>query len=105
LLANRNRILRPAKALVSGLAMVFLLFASTLAVSPSLHHFFHHDSGSDTHSCLVTLLANGQVVSADGFVAVAFFVPAMLFLASPEAPSPSPERDLRLPAGRAPPLV
>jgi hypothetical protein len=102
---KQNRFLRQAKGPISGLAMVLLLFSSALAASPSLHHFFHSDSDSPAHTCLVTMLAHGQVLSSEAGVAVALVVAAVLVLVVLETSVPLSERDLRLPAGRAPPLV
>jgi hypothetical protein len=104
MLLQPNRFARQAKAGICGLAMVLLLFSLALAASPALHHYFHSDSNSPAHTCLATLLAHGRVLSSEASVAVAFVVLAILLLVVFKAPVPPCERDLRLPAGRAPPL-
>ena len=85
--------------------MVLFLFSLALAVSPSLHHFFHHDSDSPEHTCIVTIIASGQVLSTHETGALPIAVCVLFVLVVPEFLLPNLERDLRLPIGRAPPLV
>ena len=100
-----NKRARLAKAFVCVLAVVQLLFSSLLALNPSLHKAFHHDSNSPGHECLATLLANGQAHQAvDNRIVAAS--PLVFLVAQLLEPSlHDVQRDLLLPTGRAPPLV
>jgi hypothetical protein len=103
--AQRNRLIRAARAIICVLAAGHLLFASALAASPELHKRVHQDADSAGHDCFVTLLSHGQIISGDAVVALVTGAILLLFLTSVVPPLPSGRRDLLLPAGRAPPLV
>lgn len=47
------------RALVGAVAVGFLLSLAA-AVSPGLHHHFHHDAGQPGHACLATSLQSGK---------------------------------------------
>jgi hypothetical protein len=97
--------MRRAKAHISGLALVLFLFSLALTLSPSLHHFFHHDSDSAGHTCIVTIIASGQVLSTHATSELPILVCALLLLVVSDFLLPYHERDLRFPIGRAPPLA
>ena len=97
--------IRLARALVCLWAIGQLLFSTALAASPSLHKFFHHDSDSPSHECLATVIAQGQMHSSPGPLIVLALPVVFLVLVIFEPLLPQSQRDLRLPAGRAPPLV
>jgi hypothetical protein len=96
---------RLAKSALCVLAVAQLLFSSILSSSPWLHKVVHHDSDSPSHHCLATLMANGQVDQADANP-VLTATPVVFLVAQTIEPLLSEsQRDLRLPSGRAPPLV
>ena len=76
-----------------------------MEASPSLHKFIHHDADSAEHSCVVTMLAAGQVLSTGAPDVLPVLACAVFVLVVIEFLRPLFERDLRLPVGRAPPLV
>ena len=76
-----------------------------MEASPSLHKLIHHDADSAEHSCIATMLASGHVVSAGAPDVLPILAGAVFVLVLLESVRPHIERDLRLPVGRAPPLV
>jgi hypothetical protein len=103
--SQKNKLKWSAKALFCVLAMGSLLLATAMEASPALHKLIHRDADSKGHSCAATTLARGQVLSAGApnvlsILAGVVFVSVILEFFRPQF-----ERDLRLPVGRAPPLV
>ena len=76
-----------------------------MAACPSLHKLVHRDADSADHTCIATMLASGQVLSTGAPDALPIFACAVFVLVLVEILRPHFERDLRLPVGRAPPLV
>jgi hypothetical protein len=96
---------RVAKSFVAGLLAVLLLAFGVLAASGSLHHSRHHDSAADASSCVICLLAQGQIdlPEASPVVATTVFHPLCgLLAASAGVPC---SLDFLLPPGRAPPRL
>ncbi len=85
-------------------ALALFVWLNLLAVSPQLHEFIHgHAAATTQHQCAATLLAKGQVTSADPVVVVE--APPLLSLSAVSTQAPvwvSP--DGRLAPSRAPPL-
>ncbi|HVM50751.1 MAG TPA: hypothetical protein VMU04_22175 [Candidatus Acidoferrum sp.] len=93
-----------------GLAVVWPMLALwlgtfSLTVFPELHHWLHEDSGSATHTCLITQLQHHPLLV--GFAPV---------IAPAPVPTPTdgllpfevrfiPTGDCRLSPSRAPPLI
>ena len=50
-----------APKIVSLLLAAMLLWATVLAVCPSLHELIHHDADDEHHDCAVTMLLAGQL--------------------------------------------
>jgi uncharacterized protein (DUF2062 family) len=100
-----NKLKWSAKALLCFLAISSLLLAIAMEASPSLHKFIHRDADSAAHICIVTMLASGQVHSTGAPGVLPILVCAVFLLVIVEFLRPHCERDLRLPVGRAPPLV
>ena len=42
-----------------GVAVLCVLVAGLMAVSPELHEHLHHDAGHADHACLATMIASG----------------------------------------------
>jgi hypothetical protein len=76
-----------------------------MEVSPSFHKLIHHDADSAGHSCVATMLAAGQVLSTGAPDVLPILACAVFVLVTIKFLRPHIERDLRLPVGRAPPLV
>ena len=76
-----------------------------MEASPSLHKLIHRDADSAGHTCIVTILASGQVLSTGVPTVLPVLACAIFVLVLVEFLRPHFERDLRLPVGRAPPLV
>jgi hypothetical protein len=55
---------RKKRPVASVLLLSLFLFVQTLAVSPALHSWFHHDAADADHECAVTLFCHGQVEAA-----------------------------------------
>ena len=94
---------RVAKPALAGLLMALWLFITTVAVSPALHQFFHHDAADAGHSCAVTLLAHGNVLAAAASTELAVIVSLLLFCVPFARVAEFSSVDLRLGFGRAPP--
>jgi hypothetical protein len=94
---------RAAKSVLAGLLALFVLVATTSAVSHGLHQALHPNAPAGSHLCLICSLAKGQVTAADVVPALALFV-SVLFFSIPAlktvALAPS---DRRLAPSRAPP--
>jgi len=101
----KNKLKWSAKALLCFLAISGLLLAMAMEASPSLHKLIHHDADSADHSCFVTMLASGQVLATGAPDVLPILACAVFLLVLVEFLRPHFERDLRLPVGRAPPLV
>lgn len=95
---------RVAKSFVAGLLAVLLLAFGVLAASGSLHHSLHHDS-ADASSCVICLLAQGQIdiPETSPVVATTVFHPLCGLLAASAGVPWS--FDFLLPPGRAPPCL
>jgi hypothetical protein len=100
-----NKLKWSAKALLCFLAIGSLLVAMAMEASPSFHKFVHQDADSAGHSCIATMLAAGQVLSTGAPDVLPILAFAVFVLVLLESLRPHIERDLRLPVGRAPPLV
>ncbi len=100
-----REIRRVLKSAIAGALVLSLLCASILALSPTLHQYFHHHpGGDDDYLCAVTLLKHGQVLAEGARLAVLGFVLLVLFCL-PLALKPTVSFvDLRLQFGRAPPV-
>jgi len=96
---------RLARAVVCLWVIGQLLFSAALAASPSLHRLFHHDADSPSHQCLATVMAQGQMDSSPLPLIIPALPVILVVLVILEPLLPQAQRDLRLPAGRAPPLV
>ena len=98
-----HQLKRPGQAVIASLLAGFVLLLNAMAVSPTLHEWFHADAGESGHQCAVTLFAHGQVDSSS--VEVAIPVPQTSVATNPSVEisvySPAIEN---LPAGRAPPV-
>ncbi len=73
LLTRVGRSLWPprVKRLTAIVALASYLFVMLLAAWPELHEAFHgHDADWDSHQCVATLLAKGQVLVSDLALAV-----------------------------------
>jgi hypothetical protein len=103
--AQRNKLIRAARALICVLVAGLLLLSSAMVTSPELHKWLHHDADSPGHECFVTLLSHGQIMSGDAVVALVTGAVLLVFLTSVIPPLQFGRLDLLLPAGRAPPLV
>jgi hypothetical protein len=100
-----NKLKWSAKVLLCFLAISSLLLAIAMEASPSLHKLIHRDADSAEHSCIATMLAAGQVLSTGAPDVLSILACAIFVLVLVEFLRPHFERDLRLPIGRAPPLV
>ena len=96
---------RLARAVVCLWAIGQLLFSTALAASPSLHKLFHHDADSPSHQCLATVIAQGQMHPSPLPLIILAWPVILLALVILESLLPQSQQDLRLPAGRAPPLA
>ncbi len=80
------------------------LSIATLAACPSLHHYFHSDSETSSHSCAVTLIAHGKLM-AQGFPAtLVCLIALLLYCILPASAVSLPSASYALAFGRAPPL-
>ena len=84
--------------------MGLLLFVIALAVSPSLHQYFHSDAGSADHSCAITLFAHGKISAAGAAPVLVVFVALLLFCVPLARLAEFSSFDLHLGYGRAPPV-
>lgn len=93
------------KRLTAVTALGAFLFVMLLAVWPVLHEAFHgHEASSNSHHCLVTVLAKGQVLVAD--LAVLAPVPLEVSILGPLAlASVHSPVDVQQPSARAPPSL
>jgi hypothetical protein len=95
-----EKVLQPSLAAVlAGL----VLFAGILSSSPSLHEWFHSESSSPSHSCVICQFAHGQVGMADVTVGVVAFASALCFALTPLSRTVFSPFDYRLSPSRAPP--
>jgi len=83
--------------------MLCWLFVATLAASPALHQYFHHEAAAADHSCVVTLLAQGNLLAASASTALVVLVSLLLFWVPLARVAEFSPIDLRLGFGRAPP--
>jgi hypothetical protein len=100
-----SRIITKIPALKKALSLfclVSFVFLQALSASPVLHCHFHHDAGKADHNCVVTMLSQGNVITA---AAVPFIqLPSVFVIESPAAlVSVSVSVDYQLLPGRAPP--
>jgi hypothetical protein len=88
-------------ALAAG-AVLWLLAAQLVAVSPEAHHWLHGGAAGTHHECAAVLLDKGLIEPAAGLPALA--VPALILVAplEPAAGKPAAVPHF-LPPGRAPP--
>jgi hypothetical protein len=90
--------------LPSLLALALYLTVALASSSSALHHFFHEDADAREHHCIVTMISSGQLEAP--VTAVTAEVPGLIVRASDRAEQPLlPPLDLRLPPGRAPPVL
>jgi hypothetical protein len=93
-----------SRALVASLLSGVVLLLNAMAVSPSLHEWFHADAANGQHQCAVTVFAHGQVDSV--IAEVPAVAPLILVQITPVVKftvfSPAIEN---LPIGRAPPTA
>src|SRR5258706_8991276 len=94
---------RPLRALAGILVVLFVLLAG-LAASPALHQAIHPDANSSSHTCAISLLAQGHLESPVGstFLCLA---PASVNYATPIHISVFGIAVELLPPGRAPPAT
>lgn len=85
--------------------VVWLIFTSLLAASPTLHKHFHETADQTTHQCAVTLLQQQQVLSAEPVVTVVESDFAVLQPLLPQQVEFVSQSDLRLLPTRGPPAV
>jgi hypothetical protein len=95
---------QPGRAAIASLLTGLVLLLNAMAVSPSLHAWFHSDAADSGHQCAVTLFAHGQVDAASGDVSVVAPLPYVETTSSLALSVFSPAID-DLPAGRAPPVA
>ena len=100
-----REIRRVLKSALAGALVLTLLCASILALSPTLHQYFHHHpGGDDDYLCAVTLLKHGQVLAEGARSTFLGFVLLVLFCLPLALKSTHSFLDLRLHFGRAPPV-
>jgi hypothetical protein len=95
-----EKVLQPALA---GLLAVMVLSAAILSASPSLHAWFHHESSTPSHACVVCLFAQSQLSAAEVSVAAVVLAGAYCFFARPFSQTAFASFDYRLSPSRAPP--
>jgi hypothetical protein len=92
-----------ARTAVTGCLALFILVASALSISPSLHRRLHHN-GTQTHDfCLICAFANGQVSTAETSPALVLIFLFFICGSGLQMASPVSSCDLRLSPSRAPP--
>jgi len=93
-----------SKSVLAGLMALFLLIASTLSVSHTLHQALHRDGTVNGHFCLVCSLAKGHVSGPETSFALAVAVLSVWFCFCLLQDSLLPRGvDHRVAHGRAPP--
>jgi hypothetical protein len=87
-----------------GALAALLLFVAlhVFAVSGNLHKAIHADASSPAHTCVITLLAQGQV-NAPVVPVIWVFAAGLIFLRPLVHSAVLSSLDLRLSPGRAPP--
>jgi hypothetical protein len=94
---------RTAKAVLSLLLVLQLLFLLAMVACPALHHAIHHDSDSSEHHCAATIFAQGQVEASVVEVAVTAPAAAVQFIPQTLVSVFNPLVDTS-PPGRGPPV-
>jgi hypothetical protein len=94
---------RVANPALAAFLAFLLLLSGLLAANPALHKRFHSDVAGDTKLCVVCLLAQGQVNSAELAPVLSAFAFALLFLVLPFRAPRYAAIDLRISPSRGPP--
>jgi len=93
------------RVVLVALMLSLWLGTSALAASPQLHHWFHKDSKSVTHECLVTLLSKSHLLASSGGVALLIAAPVFFGLLLTGELFSFTSIDYRLSPSRAPPAT
>jgi hypothetical protein len=95
---------RRSQAIIASLLTGMVLLLNALAVSPSLHEWFHGHPVLSQHQCAVTLFAQGQMDLASVDLPIAASLSFVQTVSSVDLAVFSPAIEY-LPAGRAPPAA
>ena len=93
---------KPILAVVLAGWLCFLTFCSA---SSSLHNLFSHGHEANNSSCVVCLLASGQVFHSVALPVVAEQTTALEYRLTPEHISPTCDFNYRFSPSRAPPQI
>lgn len=95
----------PSRRFIALVCLALFLALELFASVPALHRLVHSDADSSGHHCVITLVRQGNVSTADTTPVIVVFVAALLFILPALQSEVFTSFDYRLSPSRAPPAA